>query len=158
MTTAKPHKASPLALISHRFTDVTVKAAAEGRDGGRFSLATNRKLARHADNPRMFLLELTVGVGASDESRPPAYEARLLIEGEFEVAEQYPLEKAPELVHITGASMLYGACREMLANITARSTHGMVTLPSISFHNDPTPTTKPKPGLPVAKKKIKAGK
>ena len=49
------------------------------------------------------------------------------------MSEGYTVGAADELVNVTGASMLYGACREMLANLTARSTHGMSTLPSVSF-------------------------
>jgi len=39
--------------------------------------------------------------------------------------------------------MLYGACREMLANLSARSTHGMSTLPSVSFANSKTAESRP---------------
>jgi hypothetical protein len=60
-----------------------------------------------------------------------------------------------ELIRVTGASMLYGACREMLANLTARSTHGMSTLPSVSFAVPKSSSIKSGSNKGVAKKSAK---
>ena len=57
----------------------------------------------------------------------------LRIAGYFVVHEKYPTLKIKDLIEVTGASILYGACREMLANLTARGSHGVVSLPSVSF-------------------------
>lgn len=158
MTTPTPLKASPLALTSYRFTEIAVKAAPPGHDGGRFSLGTNRKLVPQANNPRLFFLELTVTIGPNADAEPTAYQAKLVVEGEFEVSDKFPAGEASDLVRITGASILYGACREMLANVTARSAHGMVTLPSVSFHDAAPPPSKAKQSTAPAKKKAKSGK
>ena len=47
--------------------------------------------------------------------------------------------------------MLYGACREMLANLSARSTHGMSTLPSVSFANSKAAESRPAAGKAARK-------
>jgi hypothetical protein len=44
------------------------------------------------------------------------------------------------LIRVTATSILYGACREMIANFTARSLHGILSLPSISFRKPKTET------------------
>jgi preprotein translocase subunit SecB len=120
-------------LHGHRFTEISVKASEQDSPQGEFSLRTLRTLQDHTENPRKFLLILRVELGSSTPDQESPYSANLTIEGEFEVLEGYAAGSPEELVNITGASMLYGACREMLANLTARSTHGMSTLPSVSF-------------------------
>jgi len=57
----------------------------------------------------------------------------LRVTGHFAVNEKYPQQKIQDLIEVTGSSILYGACREMLANLTARASHGVVSLPSVSF-------------------------
>ena len=77
--------------------------------------------------------------------------------GPFIVADQYPAEKVSDLIKITGASILYGACREMLANLTARGPHGMVSLPSVSFMS-PSGKNEPTKAATSRAKTVPAGK
>jgi preprotein translocase subunit SecB len=133
MTKPMPLNASPLWLVSHRFTEVFLKASGDEKPPGQFALETTRSLRAHSEDPHKFLLILTIRLGSNAPDKEVPYTATLTIEGEFEVAAAYPASKREELVNVTGASMLYGACREMLANLTARSSHGMSTLPSVSF-------------------------
>ena len=152
MTDLPPLNTSPLWLHGHRFTEVSMKASGQEDPQGGFALKTNRSLRGHAENPRKYLLILTVDLGSSTPDQESPYTAILTVEGEFEVAEGYPADARDELVNVTGASMLYGACREMLANLTARSIHGMSTLPSVSF-------AEPKPAaMKAAPKKVPAKK
>lgn len=151
MTNPPPLSASPLRLLAHRFTEVSVKASEQDQPQGGFSLNTTRSFRQHDENPREYQLILALELGSSTPDQESPYTARLTIEGEFEVAEAFPAEMREELIRVTGASMLYGACREMLANLTARSTHGMSTLPSVSFGSA-------KPAAKVAAKKVGAEK
>lgn len=143
MTTPSRLNASPLTLHGHRFTEITIRASEQENPQGGFSLRTDRDLREHSENPSKFLLILTVELGSSTPEQESPYTARLKIEGEFEVAETFAAGTPGELVHVTGASMLYGACREMLANLSARSTHGMSTLPSVSFANSKAAASRP---------------
>lgn len=127
-----------------------MKAAEQDDPKGGFSLRTHRSLRQHPSSPRKFLLTLRVELGSNSSEQVSPYVATLTIEGEFEVAEAYQGASPEDLVNITGASMLYGACREMLANLTARSIHGMSTLPSVSFL-----ATKPVPKAPAKKSATK---
>jgi preprotein translocase subunit SecB len=133
MTNPPPLSASPLRLLAHRFTEIFVKASEQDEPQGGFSLNTSRGFRQHEEKPREYQLILTLELGSSTPDQESPYIAKLTIEGEFEVTDSYPPEKREELIRVTGASILYGACREMLANLTARSTHGMSTLPSVSF-------------------------
>lgn len=151
MTKPAPLNASPLKLHGHRFTEVSMKASEQEKPQAGFSLRTTRGIQERTDNPRMFRLTLRVDLGSNTPDQESPYTATLTIEGEFEVAEGYTAASAEDLVNVTGASMLYGACREMLANLTARSIHGMSTLPSVSFLS-------PKPGAKDTAKKTSSKK
>ncbi len=135
-------RASPLQLERHEFLRIELHAAESGDVNESLPLKLHRNWAPSDDDPRRWRLILQVNFGGEKEGAASLYSGQLRIAGFFRVVEQYPTEKMQDLVGITGASMLYGACREMLANLTARGPHGMVSLPSVSFvplKEEPTP-------------------
>lgn len=148
----EPLKQSPLEILNHVFDEVSLKANPSETEHGPAKVEAKRMLAGHKDDIRNKMLTLSVIVASSDPSQPSSYEATCVVRGYFQVAESFPEEKIDSLVRITGASILYGACREMLANLTARSSHGMISLPSISFIEASAPEKK------TAKKKAPAKK
>jgi preprotein translocase subunit SecB len=133
MTTPKPLNESPLRVEQHVFQEIHLSASEMDEPRGGTGLRTSRTVRKHDTDERRFLLTLTVEIDSSDPEQPAPYAARLVVSGYFEVADTYPLDRAAQLVEITGASILYGACREMLINLTARAPHGQLSLPSVSF-------------------------
>jgi len=85
-------------------------------------------------NPRNWRLELTVKFSVRHEQKEIS-KGTVVFVGIFDVNPQVPEDEMPRLVAINGASILYGAAREMIANISARGSNRLVTLPSISFHD-----------------------
>lgn len=101
-------------------------------ENGANTLDIDTTLLPVKDRERAWFLLLSVTVGADPEAKRPPYLAQIEVSGLYQVHESYSGD--PErLVRITGASILYGAAREMLCNITSRCDHGMLTLPSVSF-------------------------
>jgi len=98
-----------------------------------FDLKASVNVARHTENLRRWTATLDVEFGPQDEARPTLYSGFVSFFGEFEVSPAFPDSGVQRLVEVTGVSMLYGACREAIANLSARATHGMITLPSVSF-------------------------
>ncbi len=139
-----PLRASPLQIEKHEFLDIEVHAADSDEAHTSLPLEINLNFARHEADPLRWRVELTVGFGGENDGKPSVYSGRLRIAGYFLVHEKYPAQKIQELIEVTGASILYGACREMLANLTARGSHGVVSLPSVSFVH---PKTTPAPRL-----------
>ncbi|MFP4203696.1 MAG: hypothetical protein ACLFS4_05140 [Opitutales bacterium] len=146
-----PLSHSPLEIIQHEFTEIAVRSTPTCDDGnfGSGTLEVHRQQTRQSDeeNTWTLLLQVTFHKSETDEN-PPPYEGHLTIQGLFRVHEQFPHD-AERLIHVTGASILYGAAREMLANLTARSANGMLSLPSVSFME---PSTKGTKGRRVKKK------
>ncbi|MDQ1559244.1 MAG: hypothetical protein QOD32_2304 [Pyrinomonadaceae bacterium] len=104
------------------------------------------------------------------ESRNPPdrkypYDFLVEIVGYFKVHEQVPREHIEKLININGASVLYSAGREVLANATARGNFPHVLLPTVVFTVDDEAEQKQLPAKKedvsaVAKKPVKkrAGK
>ena len=69
--------------------------------------------------------------------------------GYLTVARTYPEERVQMLVRTNGPSMLYGATREIIRDLTARGPHPAVYLPGVSFYENQTPA--PIPQAPTAK-------
>ena len=67
-------------------------------------------------------------------SNPFIYEGRTTITAEFQIHETFKEKNREALIRVSATSILYDAYREMLANLTARLLHGILSLPSISFH------------------------
>ena len=132
-----PLKASPLSIEAHEFRSIRVEASNVDTPKGLFSLRTIKEVTQSNEDPRRWMVDLTVELGNRDDQEPAAYNGSITARGWFEVAKAYPEDRQKALIEVTAVSILYGACREMLANITARSTHGIISIPSVSFA--PTP-------------------
>lgn len=128
-----PLKASPLSIDHHIFLAIQVEASELEKPQGVQSLKTRRKLEPHPEDPRQWMVDLAVEIGTPQGGEPAPYSGKVEARGWFTVAEAFPLERIPALIEVTACSILYGSCREMLANFTARSAHGIVSIPSISF-------------------------
>lgn len=63
----------------------------------------------------------------------------ITIVGLFQVDENYPAEKADLLAEVNAPSVLYSSAREILINLTGRSSFSPILLPSISFVPSPEP-------------------
>jgi preprotein translocase subunit SecB len=151
----EPPSPSPLILHEHHFTAIHLEAAeAEGEEFGSGNLGTSRRFQRHPDNTRRWIVDLRVEFGPAAENIPTPYRGNCSVRGFFEVHENYNHD-AERLIRITATSMLYGAAREMIANLTARGPNGLVSLPSVSFFEEPS---KKKPAKAAAKKPTRTKK
>ncbi len=130
---AQPLKASPLAIEHHALVALEVTASEADNPGGNHSLRTHRKIERHPDDEHRWMVDLTVEIGTADGGEEAPYSGKITVRGWFVIAEAYPEDQRRRLIEVTAASILYGTCREALANFTARSIHGMLSIPSVAF-------------------------
>jgi preprotein translocase subunit SecB len=149
---------SPLSIVAHEFREIQVKAAEEDKPKGTLGLKFNRKWGVSDNDPLNWILELTVEFGGDQGEAKAPYAGLMRIEGIFNIHKDYPEDKRDSLIKVTGASILYGACREMLANLTARSSHGIISLPSVSFISAPSASEKTPAKKPKAQKAARSRK
>lgn len=77
---------------------------------------------------------LEVGIRNDENTEKPSpYTIDIRAAGMFSINPNYPTERRERFVYESGASLIYGAIREMVCNITSRSAHGSFMLPTSSF-------------------------
>ena len=125
---------SPLHLDSYFFTRIRVDACPKGCEKpGEGLLSTKVECRKHKEQPRKWLVELGVRKAEDKEKGCPEYTFQIEIVGLFEVDETFPLEKVEGIVRANGPAVLFGAVREMVANLTARGPFPAVKLETVSF-------------------------
>src|SRR5262245_58140009 len=124
---------SPLQLRQHFFSLVSIRANPAGTATGELSLEPKIRFQRASAPPNHWALALRVIIKSLKPEMPFCYEADIEIHGIVEVHESYPPEKQEQLAAVNGLSLLYSAVREMFVNVTARSAHGLVSLPTVNF-------------------------
>ena len=128
-----PHNTSPLTILNHRFLAFECHATVDEQTDGLLSLKTQHEIGGFPDDPLRWQVTLTVEFSPENPKCPSTYQGLIKISGEFQIHDTYGEKNRNDLIRVTAVSILYGACREMIANFTARSLHGILALPSISF-------------------------
>ncbi len=124
---------SPLQLKQHLFTVVNVRTNQHGRQDGPVHLDQHVVHVRTPDEPNRWHLELFLNHRSADAKHPFCYEVELHVIGIVEVHDSIEKGKREVIAAVNGLSLLYGAAREMVLNITARAPHGPFCLPSLNF-------------------------
>lgn len=125
---------SPLRLEAHFFTHIHLEACEKGAKElavGVFKSQLNCK--QHQEDPEKWMVTLGLWQQEDKEKGCPQYTFHLEVVGLFAVDKKYPPEKAEVLVRANGAAILYGAIREMVANLSARGPFAQVNLPTVTF-------------------------
>lgn len=149
----KQPKNSPLTILNHEFTVIELRADKSPDPTGELELITDIKLGKTKDDELLRHCELNVEFCSADENKPAPYSGNICVSGTFRIADTYAELRRDQLIEVTATSILYGACREMLANLTARSIHGMLSLPSVSFYDPAKAPVKKAAAKKVAAKK-----
>jgi len=68
-----------------------------------------------------------------DEEKIAPYILEIKAAGLFQVNESIPDDQREQFAYEQGAALVFGAIREMVTTVTARSVHGAITLPTASF-------------------------
>ena len=131
--TQRQHNDSPLQIVTHYVSRFELNASPEVHPDSVFFLNTKRTVQALDSGERTWQVVLEVDLRPEDPTRSTPYTAQIIYTGIFTVVPEYPTDKVSDLVAVTGASILYGAAREMIANVSSRSSRGMITLPSITF-------------------------
>lgn len=139
---------SPLQLLEYTFDGISVMPVEGYVADPKFSAGLvffPGNLAMSADTGLVVLNEqvsysdfgvkLTLRVGPKEDSQAP-YKIQVAVRGvvrmHLKLATGQTEERRVRAL-VNGVSLLYGVVREMVSNITSRSAHGQLLLPSLSF-------------------------
>lgn len=130
---------SPIQLERHFFTKVQVVSHPQAKVEDDLGINIQYKTSPHKEDPTRFQVVLRVS-SIKQEGKFPPYEIEVEIHGYFFVHPSCPVDKRNALVNVNGSGMLFGAAREMVANITARGPHPMQVLATARFYPAETTT------------------
>jgi preprotein translocase subunit SecB len=142
---------SPLQLKGHRFTQLHLEGIPKGVPEGAVEVGTNLSWGKHLTSPNEWRVDLKVTFGPNSKQDGP-YHGYAEVVGFFEILDGWPEEKREELIVVNGASLLYGAIREMILIMSARSSHGELQLPTLRFMPPEAPIIKKAPAKKTVKK------
>jgi preprotein translocase subunit SecB len=141
---------SPLQLMEYTFDGVSVMPV-EGYEAdpafapglvffpGKLSMSADTGLALLDEQEKYsdFGVKLTLRIGPKEGAQAP-YNIQVSVRGTVRMhltQAQGQAEERRVRALVNGASLLYGAVREMVSTITSRSAHGPLLLPSLSFQD-----------------------
>lgn len=126
----KKNMSSPLELKEYFFPVIQAVADPDATENDRdFDLTVNVALARNAEEE---LYQVTLNIESiAGEGKKQQYQVSMSVVGIFTVSPSFP--EPDKLLYINGASILYGAARELLITVTSRGPWPEITLPTFSF-------------------------
>jgi hypothetical protein len=124
---------SPLQLKSYCFPVVNVRANPNGKATALTTADQEVGFFPIAGQPNTWNLQLGIKLASSDPNNLFFYEVQIQAVGVVEMSGDFPAERREALAVVNGLGILYGACREMIMNITARSLYGPCSIPSLNF-------------------------
>ena len=133
---------SPLQLREYHFTEVSIVANDTGTAQGDAELRTTVKCGQLKEKECFWRVSLRLEILGQPE-KPFAYRGTVAISALFEVHPNLPAQEIPTIVRVNGSSVLYGAIREMILNITARSSKGPLLLPTLDMRSTLQEAKKP---------------
>lgn len=154
---------SPLQLLEYTFDGVSV-IPVEGYEAdpafapglvffpGKLAMSADTGLALLDEKEKYsdFGVKLTLRVGPKEDAQAP-YNIQISVRGIVRMhltqADGQAEERRVRAL-VNGASLLYGAVREMVSTVTSRSAHGPLLLPSLNFQD--LASHKPDEVAPVA--------
>lgn len=141
---------SPLQLLEYTFDGVSVipvegyTADPEFAPGlvffpGKLAMSADTGLALLAEEEKYsdYGVKLTLRVGPKEDTQAP-YNIQVSVRGIVRMHLMQTTRQAEERrvrALVNGASLLYGAVREMVSTITSRAAHGPLLLPLLSFQD-----------------------
>ena len=128
-----PIPISPLQLKSHFFPIIRLQAMPGGKKDGKTTFNREVAFSPLPNKPNEWQLELTIKLASVEKTNPFIYEFEIQVIGFVELVAEVPADRRQQLAVVNGLSILYGALREMVINLTGRSPHGALMLPTLSF-------------------------
>lgn len=123
---------APIQIQSYWLKRLEISTVDDPEEGAAIDVKTALEVSQRAEDAQEWLLRLGVTFGEDMESGSH-YAGVVEFEGIFRVSGEVPAEKASRLAVVNGASILYGAAREIVATVTGRGPSPGVALPSVSF-------------------------
>lgn len=122
---------SAIQLLEHKFTLIELHPAPSGDPTGSQSGSHAVLVQPFDEELKIWNVRLRIELLNAEEGNPAPYCGTFEVVGRFQLTEDFPKEQENDMLHLSGGAILYGALRELILNLTARSLHGEATIPTI---------------------------
>lgn len=117
------------------------------------NIKVNLESEKYPEDRNSWRFELSIESSDDSPEEKSPFTFGITLVGIFRVDENYPTENADLLAQVNAPSVLYSAARELLVNVTSRSSYSAILLPSISFVPETEKEPKKKPSKKTKSKK-----
>ena len=134
---------SDLLLKNIVFSKINIEADDKPRGGkvGEFNVHAATSVRGHHEDPTSFLVKLDVTISPKEDNNGFPYRMEVSAFGEFKHTSETKV--APGIFHVNAKSIVFGAIRELITNMSARMTKGPFLLPLVSFQDETKLIDKP---------------
>lgn len=122
---------SPIQLEEHKILSIHFDTRIIESESAPLMFRHGIAVAKQDEQGSRWLVRLDVRFMPETEAEITPYAGEISVAGIFSLSDDFPKEKASEMVHMNAGAILYGTARELLSTITARGLHGPVTLPTM---------------------------
>lgn len=122
---------SAIQLKNHKFLKIELNAQEFDGDETHYKLSHSLMVQPNEQDATRWQARLDLRITNDSEDTTSPYVGELSIAGHFTLDEDFPEDKAEQMVHLNAGAMLYGAIRELVLTLTSRSIHGELILPTI---------------------------
>lgn len=127
---------SHIQLLEHRLVDIAIKPVAdpspEQIKEKRVTIHHNLAWGQNPNDPQIWAVRLRVELLPGNENVTSLYLGAIEMMGQFLVHPDIQEGEQENTVVVNGAAVLYTCVREWVANVTSRSLHGMIELPTVN--------------------------
>lgn len=138
---------SPIQLKEHKIVRINLDTRQVTGDNTELRFSHAISVEHTPDHPELWLVRLDVQIKPAPEAEAAPYLGEVAMVGIFHLNPDFLEEKAEKMVCFNGGSVLYGAIRELICNITSRGIHGPILLPTVNA-NSFIPESEEKPTQP----------
>ncbi len=86
------------------------------------------------EDPRNYLITVRVSI-LNEKDKPAPYTVDVEAQAWIELQPVFDIEKRESIMAVNGPTVVIGAIRELITQISARSLYGSMILPTLRFHN-----------------------
>lgn len=122
---------SAIQLISHEFSKIELYPTDADDPKGDVMGSHTLSIRKSNSDENEWLARLDVYFKDAEEGVPSPYVGSFQIIGRFSLHPEFPEESRDQMVAMNTGAILYGAVREMIINLSARSLHGTVYIPTV---------------------------
>jgi len=105
-------------------------------------IQVNTQCQQHSEDVSRWMVTLHLTANQADGEECPPYTFDIEVVGFFHLSDEYPEEKRAAMLKVNAPAVLFGAMREMVANITARGPYPRFDLPTVTFIDEAQPNEK----------------